>query len=74
MNSFCIVGDLHVAVNNINSVQCCHGNDKLGSLCTVVKVQNIQFYCQQCKRTYVCMQSAPYFCSAVRKFRPRAHP
>ena len=38
---FCIVFDIRVAVESIKVVYCCLGSVTIGSLCTVVELQNI---------------------------------
>jgi hypothetical protein len=37
------------------TAECCHGNARMGSLYTVVELQNVSYCCLQYKRTYVFM-------------------
>jgi len=49
----CIVcnAELHITISNMTLKMCCHGNATMGSLCIVVKLQNILYCCQNYKNT-----------------------
>ena len=50
-----IVVDLNVRCQRYKTVDCCHGNRRMGFICTVVQLQNISCCCLHSKGPYVYM-------------------
>jgi len=63
-----IVGAPQGGINNIKTPVCCHGDARMGSLCTVVEQRGISYCCQQYKGIWVIMSSTWYCCPILAEF------